>query len=219
MLAIEAVFGGHPRAAILYLLITQIIDGIDGPMARQVDVRRHVPKIDGYVLDLVIDYLTCVMVPALFLHQFHLLPASWSISLAGLVVFTSAIWFARTDMMTDDHWFNGFPGVWNLIAPSMLLAGSSKWLNAAVVVLLCGLMLTNVPFPHPVRVVWMRWLTLPVTVCWLLGLAIGTLRFPRPLGVAHVLLWGSVAYFAALALVRTLQGRSAAGPIGVVPGT
>lgn len=208
MLAIEAVFDGRPRAAIVYLVITQTIDGIDGPMARQVDVVRKVPKIDGYVLDLVIDYVTCVIVPALFLHQFHVLPERWSLPLAGLVVFSSAIWFARTDMMTDDHWFNGFPGVWNLIAPSMLLAGSGRWVNATLVVVLCGLMLTDVPFPHPVRVVWLRRVTLPVTVLWLLGLTIGTDRYPQQSSITHLCVWLSVAYFASLALLRTMMVRT-----------
>ena len=51
MLALEAVFDGKPKLAMIYLLITQIIDGIDGPIARQYDVKSTVPKIDGYVLD------------------------------------------------------------------------------------------------------------------------------------------------------------------------
>jgi len=38
-----------------------------------------------------------------------------------VLVFTSAIWFARRDMMSDDFWFRGFPAAWNLVAPVMFL--------------------------------------------------------------------------------------------------
>jgi phosphatidylcholine synthase len=126
MLALEAVFDGKPKLAMIYLLITQIIDGIDGPIARQYDVKSTVPKIDGYVLDLVIDYVTCVVVPAAFMHRFDMLPHTFSIPLVGLVVFMSAIWFSRTDMMTEDNWFNGFPATWNLVAPTLFLLAPTR---------------------------------------------------------------------------------------------
>ena len=109
MLALQAVLDGRPKAAMIWLLATQLIDGLDGPMARAYDVKGRVPQIDGYVLDLVIDFVTCVVIPAAFLHQFKLLPAGSGLALTGLIVFTSALWFSRTDMMTSDHWFRGFP--------------------------------------------------------------------------------------------------------------
>ena len=126
MLALQAVLDDRPKAAMVWLLATQMIDGIDGPMARAYDVKGRVPQIDGYVLDLVIDFVTCVVIPAAFLHQFNLLPVAPVRSLwSGLVVFTSALWFSRTDMMTPDHWFRGFPAVWNLVAPTLYLLGAS----------------------------------------------------------------------------------------------
>jgi phosphatidylcholine synthase len=174
MMALEAIFAGKPRAAITYLLITQLIDGIDGPMARRINIETVVPKLDGYILDLVIDYVTCVVVPAAFMHQFDLLPDRFSLAGAGMVVFLSAMWFSRTDMMTDDHWFNGFPATWNLVAPSLYVMHTPKWLNLILVVLLSGLMLSNAKFPHMVRVVSLREITLPVTGVWLLALMYGT---------------------------------------------
>ena len=74
MLALQAVLDGKPKSAMIWLLATQLIDGVDGPMARAVDIKERVPQIDGYVLDLVIDFVTCVVIPAAFLHRFHLLP-------------------------------------------------------------------------------------------------------------------------------------------------
>lgn len=206
MLALEAVFDGKPKLAMIYLLITQIIDGIDGPIARQYDVKSTVPKIDGYVLDLVIDYVTCVIVPAAFMHRFHMLPSSFSIPLVGLIVFMSAIWFSRTDMMTDDNWFNGFPATWNLIAPTLFLLRTNQWTNAVFAVLLSVLMLTNVKFPHPVRAGEGRNITLPVTITWLAAITWCTQRYPDVAEFGRVMLIGSVVYFFGLSIWRTRRG-------------
>jgi phosphatidylcholine synthase len=207
MLALEAVFNGHAKTAMIYLLVTQIIDGIDGPMARQVDIEARVPKIDGYVLDLVIDYVTCVIVPAAFLHKFGLLPHAISLPMACLIVFLSAIWFSRTDMMTGDHWFNGFPATWNLVAPTMLLLGTPRWANAVACLGLCGLMLTNVKFPHPVRSEGLQTPTLIVTGAWLTALLWATIRFPTRSVFGKVLLVIALAYFTGLCAWKTRVER------------
>lgn len=208
MLALQAVFNHNAREAIFYLLLTQFIDGVDGPMARSIDIETTVPRIDGYVLDLVIDYVTCVVVPAAFLHQFHLLPKPISLALAGLVVLLSAIWFSRTDMMTSDNWFNGFPATWNLVAPTFFLLGTNKWLNAGVTLALCILMVTNVKFPHPVRSEGGRIFTLPITVAWLSAMAWSTQRLPHRSMVGRIGLIAAVAYFAGLCLWKTRQPES-----------
>lgn len=203
MLALEAVFQNKAKQAMWFLLLTQVIDGIDGPMARQYDVKERVPKIDGYVLDLVIDFVTCVVVPAAFIHRFELLPDRFSLALVGVIVFMSAIWFSRTDMMTEDNWFNGFPAVWNLVGPTMLLLGTNQWVNAGIVVVLSVLMLTDVKFPHPVRAGEGRNITLPVIIIWLVALTWATQRFPTPSNIGRGLLIAAVAYFAGLSVWRT----------------
>lgn len=207
MLALQAVFDGNAERAIWFLLATQIIDGIDGPVARQVDVRARVPRIDGYVLDLVIDYVTCVVVPAAFLHQFGLLPDPVSLPFAGAVVFFSAIWFSRTDMMTDDLWFRGFPATWNLVAPTMLLIDGSPWINATVVAILCALMMTDVCFPHIVRSRMWRVPSLVATALWMAALLIGSIRLPDDSASARAVLIGCLCYFVVLSTRATLRPR------------
>jgi phosphatidylcholine synthase len=203
MLALEAVFERRAKAVMIYLLLTQVIDGIDGPMARQIDIVTTVPKIDGYVLDLVIDYVTCVIVPAAFLHEFDLLPRGASLPLACLIVFLSAIWFSRTDMMTEDNWFNGFPATWNLIAPSMFILHTPQWANAVAVVGLCALMMTNVKFPHPVRSQGMRTVTLGFTTAWLAALCWASLKYDRESLFAKIAVVVCFSYFFGLCAWRT----------------
>ena len=74
MLGIIAVSDNQPREAILWLAVAMVLDGIDGPAARAWCVRENVPRIDGYTLDLIIDFVTCIVIPVIFLHQFHMLP-------------------------------------------------------------------------------------------------------------------------------------------------
>lgn len=212
MLALEAVFDNRPKAAIIYLLITQLIDGIDGPIARQIDIVKTVPKIDGYVLDLVIDYMTCVVVPAAFMHRFGMLPQKFSLAIVCLVVFLSAMWFSRTDMMTADNWFRGFPSTWNMVVPTLFLIGTGQWINAAVTLGLCGLLMSNVQLPHPVRVNVLRPISLSVTLAWLAALLWATVRYPTVSTLGKVVMIPAVAYFVGLSAWRARMVKNAPDP-------
>jgi phosphatidylcholine synthase len=206
MLALRDVLTGHPDYAILWLLITILIDGVDGPIARALMVRERVPRIDGFVLDLIIDYVTCVVVPAAFMWEFEVVPQNnVGIAVLCLMVFSSAIWFARTDMMTEHNWFRGFPAAWNLVGPLMFLMEARTSVGAAITVALSIASLTNMPFPHVMRAAWLR----PATVFFMLlcvaGIAVGAFAFPdHPWLVRPPLYLGS-AYFLALALARTVH--------------
>ena len=209
MFALQAVLQQAAQAAIAWLLVTQLIDGIDGPMARAYDVRKRVPMIDGYVLDLVIDFVTCAFIPAAFLHQFNMLPHDISLLLVGLVVFSSAIWFSRTDMMTDDHWFRGFPAVWNLIIPTLFLLETPKSVNVLVVVFLCVGSFTSFPSPHPVRVRQWRPLTLTMTALWLGALTALVIVYPREVFPLQAFLIVPMLYFVVIGVLRSRETKSA----------
>lgn len=216
MLALDAVLAGRPRQAIMLLIATVIIDGVDGPMARVWDVKERVPRIDGYVLDLVIDFVTCVVVPAAFLHQFGLLPGRHgSLVLLSLIVSTSAIWFSRTDMMTGDHWFRGFPAMWNLVAPTLFLLHAQRMVSAIVVVALSIASLTDLEFPHPLRVTDRRGVTIAATTLWLVAIVAMTVTGPvtdaGPPWWQVVAILAGPAYFIGLTLSRRLaqSNRSA----------
>lgn len=170
MLGLEAVISGHFRAALIWLIVCQILDGLDGPIARKLDVTIHAGRIDGHILDLVVDYLTCVVVPVALLLSQGLLPKHYATSIAALILLSSALWFARTDQETSDHWFNGFPAVWNLVIPTLLIVGADKDEVLIISVILSVLQLTNFKFPHLVRVQKFRAVTLPLTCIYLLDL-------------------------------------------------
>lgn len=170
MLALQAVIDGRVRDGLLWLLLCQIIDGIDGPLARRIDIKIHVLKIDGAVLDLVVDYVTCVIVPVAFLASVDLLPNNLEAALIGLILLTSALWFARRDQETEDHWFNGFPGSWNLVIPSSIILEVSSNEIIFYTLIFALLSLTNFKVPHITRVKFLRGFTLPFAIVYLLNL-------------------------------------------------
>ncbi len=167
MLGLQSIVEGHPRAAILWLVVAMVMDGIDGPIARKIDVRGCIPHIDGNALDLIVDYFTCTIVPVAFLDKFGLLPEN-TVGVTGFVIlFTAALWMARTNMETEDRWFRGFPAEWNVIIPTLYLLSDSKWLNLAVIAALCVLTMMHVEFPHPVSVKERRPMSLLCIIVWL----------------------------------------------------
>ena len=213
LVALQAVFNGEWRQALLWLIVCQVLDGLDGPIARKIDVTIHAPRIDGHILDLVVDYLTCVVVPVALLASLELLPSRFEIWVAGAIFITSALWFARIDQETDDHWFNGFPAAWNLVVPSFLILDASPEMVMVISILLCALQLTNIKIPHLVRVVWMRKLTLPLAVIYLMNLVSLSWSYSDNLGsqpntLEIIILLGFPAYIAMIAVQRTWFKKS-----------
>jgi phosphatidylcholine synthase len=199
-----SVLNDSPSAALMWLMVALVIDGVDGPIARKVDCRLHVPNIDGNILDLVIDYVTCVLTPALFLDRFDMLPHGFYSLGTGMVLLTSLYCFSRTDLMTDDHYFRGFPAMWNLAVNVMWVMHTSRWTTFCVVVVLCLLSVSNVKVPHPMRVREFRNLTLPVLVVWLGTMVLMTATNSSPLWGRAIQL-GGVAYFVWISARRTMQ--------------
>lgn len=207
-LALQDVLDGRADLAIIWLLATMVVDAVDGPVARALGVKERLPQIDGYVLDLVIDYVTCVIVPAAFMYQFHVVPGNgFGLAVLGFMVLTSAIWFSRTDMMTDDNFFRGFPAAWNMVGPLLWVIQANEAFGAAMTILFSLLSLTNMPYPHIMRAKFMRPLTLLAAVVWLGGLAAGAVLHPDHPVWLKVALLAAVGYYLLLAALKTIYDR------------
>jgi phosphatidylcholine synthase len=202
---LEAVVRGHPRTAIVYLIAAMIVDGIDGPIARAARVEDCLPGMDGNILDLVVDYLTCVVLPVAFMAYFHAFPSGWTVLLCAAILFTSVLWFARTELMTEDKWFRGFPAIWNLVAPTFFLLRSPQWVNIVVTIGLCVLTLTDVKFVHPMQVREKRVVNISVTAVWLVAMLVLTLTWPTTYLPLEIVLVAAPAWFGVITVQRTLR--------------
>src|SRR5438105_1385916 len=156
----------HWAAMFAWLGVALVIDAIDGPVARRLDVTRVQPNWSGEVLDLVVDFVTYVFVPAYAITASGLLlPLAAPLLGIGIAV-SGALYFADRRMKTADNHFRGFPGLWNLAAFYLFLLHPAPALGSLGVLIL--IVLTFVPFHvvHPVRVVRLRWLTLTLVSLW-----------------------------------------------------
>lgn len=213
MFGIIAVADGNEQAAIVWLMVALILDGIDGPVARAWAVAENVPRIDGYTLDLVVDFVTCIVIPVIFLYQFDMLPQGWALFIGAYVLFMSALWMSRTDQMTEDHWFNGFPGEWNMVVPTMYLLGTPPWLTAFACVVLASTGLTNWKFVHPMQVRFMRKVTVTVTISWIAIILLMTLDWPDSNEIGRWLLAACPLYIFGLGIWRTLDPSATGGTV------
>jgi phosphatidylcholine synthase len=203
ILALEAVFNGRIRRALVWLVICQVLDGIDGPIARKLDVKLSAPHIDGHVLDLVVDYVTCVVVPVVLLLQLDLGPHHLNPILAGAILVSSALWFARTDQETDDAWFRGFPAMWNIVIPSFIILGTRPIAVVIVCATGCALQLSNVEFPHIVRAPALRKATATITVLYFATFVLLSANYPHGNRVLRDVLLLAPLYLAAIVVWRT----------------
>jgi phosphatidylcholine synthase len=168
MLALLEAAQGNWSMMFMWLVVAFVVDGIDGPMARKWDVKTRAPIIDGALLDLIIDYLTYVFIPAFALFQSGLLPG-WTGWVAIITItFTSSLYFADTRMKTADNSFAGFPGCWNMVAVVVFATRPDFWIILALVVVLSVAMFVQVKFIHPVRTQRWRPVSLTVALVWTL---------------------------------------------------
>lgn len=210
-LALMAIERGEWRTALSWLVVALVVDGVDGSLARWADVKRGAPRIDGETLDLIIDYLTYVFVPAVFIWRAGLVPGAAAPWLAALILVSSLYNFTRRDLKTADNYFRGFPALWHVVALYLFVGQPGPAVGAIVVAALSMLTFAPVHFVHPFRVRdYGRWLPGLATLWAALTAALlwpgwdgATLSglMAASLGIGAILF--------ALGLLRTVRGPAA----------
>ncbi len=166
MLAMLAAVDGKWSLMFLWLVVAFAVDGIDGPLARRFDVKKYAPQYDGVLLDLIIDYLTYVFIPAFALFKSGLLPGWVGWLSIILITFASVIYFADMRMKTKDNSFAGFPGCWNMLVLVLFALKPAPVVCLMIVIFLTFAMFSNLKFIHPVRTERWRAVSLPMALAW-----------------------------------------------------
>jgi len=165
-LAIISIFNNDLVGAFLWLGLALLIDGIDGSLARKIGVLDKTPNIDGSTLDNVIDYLNYVIIPALMIYWFQMVPNGWEIILPAGMFAVSLYTFANMNMKTNDYYFSGFPAVWNIVVLYFYILNTHPIINVIIILLLFIFTFIPIKFVHPLRVKKIRNLTIFCTVLW-----------------------------------------------------
>jgi len=165
-LAIISILNNDLVGAFLWLGLALLIDGIDGALARKIGVSDKTPNIDGSTLDNVIDYLNYVIIPALMIYWFQMVPNGWEIILPAGMFAVSLYTFANMNMKTNDYYFSGFPAVWNIVVLYFYILNTHPIINVIIILLLFIFTFIPIKFVHPLRVKKIRNLTIFCTVLW-----------------------------------------------------
>jgi phosphatidylcholine synthase len=166
LLALLEAVREHWAAMFAWLGLALVIDGLDGPIARRVNVEAVQPNWSGEVLDLVVDFVTYVFVPAYGIAASGLLlPIAAPLLGAGIVV-SGALYFADRRMKTADNHFRGFPALWNAAAFYLFLLHPSPLVSTLGIAALIVLTFVPIYVLHPVRVKRLRSLNLLLIAVW-----------------------------------------------------
>src|SRR5229473_1537535 len=134
--------------------IALIVDGVDGSIARWLKVAEVLPRWSGDVLDLVVDFVTYVFVPAYAIAAGGLLPQPLALPAGIVVVVAGALYLF-------------------LLKPAPPLA-------AAIVVALAVLTFVPFKFLHPLRVARLRTLNIAALILWSLLALVAVLHDLAP---------------------------------------
>ena len=208
-LALLATVDGNIPEAFLWLAFALFVDGVDGTLARAVNVKQNTPEIDGAILDNIIDYLNYVVVPVFIFYSLGMAPEPYLLLSCIAILLVSCFTFTNTNIKTDDFYFSGFPAIWNIVVLYFYILESSEFTNFIFVILFC--ILTFIPFKyvHPFRVVEFRKITLMITSIWMITTTIllFDLSFSNPIFTsANFIIWLITnVYFAGTIVFRSIK--------------
>lgn len=203
-MALIATAGNDFRTAMLWLIAAQLIDGADGTLARRYKVQKVLPHVSGKSIDFVIDFCGYAVVPAFMIYQAPLMSGWSGLFMALLIVFTSAIYYGKTGMITDDFYFKGFPVMWNMVAFYLIfIFNFPEILNAILILLLIIMQFLPIKFAYPSMTSRWKPATLFITAMLLVSMTAMLILYPD---YPEFLFWGpiiSLDYFVVFGFAAT----------------
>lgn len=206
-LALIAAAQADWAAMFIWLGVALLVDGIDGPLARKVGISDVLPEWNGEILDLVVDYLTYVFIPAYAAMAAGLFPDGLGVLGAAIICLTSAAFFAKRDQKSSDNYFVGFPAVWNLVLFYWMVFDVAPEVVLATTIAFAALTFLPVYFVHPMRVARYRGVSLGVVGVATAMAILAILRDLAPADWVKAVLAMALVYLSAISLWRTFRGE------------
>jgi len=166
--ALISVINNNQANAFLWLGVAFLIDSIDGTLARKFDVKKNLPNIDGKMLDSIIDFFNYVIILALMIYWFKLVPDQLLILIPSTLIFISIFSYVNLNVMTSNNFYNGFPAIWNIVVLYFFIFSTSNMINLIVLVLLIILKFSPLKCVHPLRVKKYKSISIFFTIIWFL---------------------------------------------------
>lgn len=136
LLSVDLLLRDQLSLSLFVMLLAVGIDATDGFLARRYRVKEVVPEFDGRRLDDIVDYISYVFLPIIFLIKAGMLSQP-AVLFGSLPLLASAFGFSRVDAkLDDDGFFLGFPSYWNVVVAYMYMFGMPVWVNTAILAFL-----------------------------------------------------------------------------------
>ena len=201
LLAIIAISDNDWMWAFFWMIITVIVDGVDGTLARCFKVKEVLPHFDGSLLDNIVDYLTFTMIPAFFIYEAGLIPLQTGFLGSIAIILASSYQFCQADAKTDDNYFKGFPSYWNVVVLYLFLLDLDPMWNLLILLVLAVLAFVPLKYIYPTRSAILRRVTITFSLIWALTLAVALLRYSADAHMPWVYAsFTFVAYYVGLSL-------------------
>ena len=194
-------FGHAYRAVFVLLVVATAIDATDGVLTRVARVKERLPKVDGALMDNLIDYITYAFIPAAIVWQANLAAAPYVVCPAMLV--SSLYGFSHQDAKVergDEYYFTGFPSYWNIVVAYLYMLGLRPGISAMVLLVLAVLVFVPIRYLYPSRMKTLQVPTLVLGTMWSLLFAWMIWRLPATDGPWVMLSLIFPVYYVALSL-------------------
>lgn len=204
LLALRAVHQSDWQTMFVWLGAALVVDAVDGPLARRLAVKTLLPRFSGERLDLIVDYLTYVAVPAYALTEAPLLPEAARLPAAAAILLSSLFHVADLHSKTEEGYFVGFPAIWNIVLLYLFALSPAPYVSLAAVAVFVLTTFVPILTLHPFRVVRLRPLTCLVAAIWA-GAATAAIANPFPsLFWVQAVLLATALYLSSVGLYRSL---------------
>ncbi len=189
------------RSVFVLLVIATAVDATDGFLARAARVKERLPKVDGAMMDNLIDYITYAFIPALVVWQAELSAAPFAVCAAMLI--SSLYGFSHADAkveLGEDHFFTGFPSYWNIVVVYLYIAQLAPVVSAIILLTLVVLVFVPIRYLYPSRTSTWQLPTMVLGTMWAVLFAWMVWRLPATDG--PWMMWSLIypAYYIALSL-------------------
>ncbi|MFK7908297.1 MAG: phosphatidylcholine/phosphatidylserine synthase [Chitinophagales bacterium] len=207
-MAIVAISAHEWQEAMLWLLLSLIIDGIDGTFARLFRVKKVLPNFDGKAMDYVIDFANYAIIPTYFFYEAAMVDETWRMPCVVVMLIISAFYYGTPGMVTDDFHFVGFPVLWNLVVHYLFFVFAfSSAVNVALIFFFAILHFVPIKYLYPSRTSKLMWLNVINTVVCMVSNAAVIWLYPEVNFWWMALSIGSILYFILMGLHSTLTAR------------
>ena len=152
--------------AFIWLGLSLMIDGIDGPIARFLKVDKKLPHIDSHMLDSIVDYINIYFYTRIHATPFKHFTSRLKYSFPNNNYADFSHFVFKQNTKTVENNYVGFPAIWNIVIFYLAILDTNPILNVSILLFLIILKFLPVQFVHPFRTEKLRRFTLLVNISW-----------------------------------------------------